>query len=201
MKKLLALLLALLLPFMALAELDEDGDVVVTLPGIEFFFTPPEDMYLLTRESSASAFNALGMSQRETLPVLEQYGICALLFDEAGSCEIQVLAYEGYEADFDELTAYGADLECERLRFQYKDQGYEVLSCESYWAPEGHRFVRLEAACAYEDGTAERFVEYVTAKGGYTVSIYLFSYLDSVTEEQHAIAEVMADSLWIMPAQ
>ena len=66
MEKLLVLLLALcLLTPAALAEIDEDGDLAVSLPGVSFFFTPPEDAFVLGREMSASVYNALGLSQRE----------------------------------------------------------------------------------------------------------------------------------------
>lgn len=201
MKRLLTLLLVLLLPLCALAEVDEDGDVVVTLPDAEFFFTPPEDTYLLTRESSASVFNALGLSQREMLPYMEDYDLYAILFDEEITWEMHVQAYAYDAGDYDDLTEYGAQLECENMRYYYKDQGYDVLSCEVYRAPEGHTFVCVRASYTYEDGVTEQQVEFLTVQGGCAVSIYLFSYLGELTEEQFAVAEAVADSLWILSAQ
>lgn len=76
MKKLAALLLILcLMPLFALAEMDEDGDIVVSLDGAEFFFTPLEGCDGVSRESSASVFNRLGLSPRELLPMMEAYGV------------------------------------------------------------------------------------------------------------------------------
>lgn len=201
MKKLLVLLLALLLPFAALAELDEDGDVVVTLTGVEFFFTPPEDAFLLSRESSASEFTALGLSQREFLPWMEAYDIYALLFDGEISWEMQVMAYPVEYGDYSDLEGYGLQRECDSMAYSYRDQGYEVVSCEVYDAPEGHRFVCVQAVYVDDEGVREPLVEYFTVHGGYAVSICLFSYLEEMTEADLALAQAVADSLWIMPCQ
>ena len=201
MKKLIALLLVLLLPLCAFAELDEDDDCVVTLPGVTFFFTPPEEAYLLTRESSASAYNALGLSQREIVAWMEDYEIHALLFDAGFTCEVQVLAYEGWtDADFDDLTDYGAEMECNALRYEYTDQGYDVISCEMYYAPEGHAYIRLEATYEYEGGMVDRMVEYCTIQGGYVVSVFLICYAPAITPEQTLLVESVVDSLWILPS-
>lgn len=197
MKKLIALLMLLcLLPLSALAEMDEDGDVVVTLDGAEFFFTPIEG-YCVTRESSASVFNKLGMSQREVVPFMVEYDVFALLFDEEVTMELQVSAYPTVETDFDEMNEFGETVMCEDFQYFYTDMGYDVVSVESYLAPEGHRFIRSILSYTYEDGMVEHMVEYLTCQAGYTVAITLYPYEGAPTEEQIALAESVADSLWV----
>lgn len=200
MKKLFALLtLMCLLPLCALAEMDEDGDVVVTLPGMEFFFTPIEGGYLLTREDSASAFNQLGLRQYEVLQHMESYDIYAMLFfgDEAqGTVEVQVCAYETVETDFDEMNEYGERLMCEALLNSFTDQGYRVSKTEAYHAPEGHIFIRVDMAW---DGAAgeEYATVYITCQAGYTVALRFYPYDGPMTEAQMEASEFLADSLWI----
>jgi len=200
MKKLIAiLLLVCLMPLCALAEMDADGDVVVTLPGMEFFFTPIRDGYLLTRESSASVFNRLGMSQREMLPFMEEYGVYALMYDADLTCEVQIVAYETVETDFDELTEYGENMLCRDMAAYYADEGYDVQDVSMYYAADGHKFVRSTVSYTYEDGYVEPMVEYLTCQAGYTVQIVLFPYEGETTAAHIALADAVADSMWIKP--
>lgn len=200
MKKLAAMLLALcLLPLCALAEMGEDGDVTVTLPGMEFFFTPIEGGYLLTRESSASVFNRLGLSQREMLPWMEEYDLYAVMYDAELTCEVQIAAYESTETDYDELTEYGEKLLCGDWAGFYAEYGYDVQDASMYYAADGHKFVRTLVSYTYEDGYVEHQLEYVTSQAGYTVQIVLFPYEGAPTEAHTAMAERIADSMWIRP--
>ena len=197
MKKLAVWLVILcLLPFCALAEMDEDGDVVVTLDGAEFFFTPIVG-YCITQESSASVFTRAGFSQRELLPWMEQNGVYALMYDETGAVEIQVVAYPSAETDFDDMNEFGETLMCEQLAYSYTDHGYDVTSTESYLAPEGHKFVRVSAAYTEADGGLTHMVEYYTCQAGYGVSVCLFHNGGEATEAQLLMCEEVADSLWI----
>lgn len=197
MKKLMTLLLAGLLPLCALAELGEDGDVTVTLPGAEFFFTPMEDSVLLTRESSASVFNRIGLSQREVVPYMEEYDVYAMLFDLALETEIQISASPTTDQDYDDMDEYGEMLTCESVRSFYEDQGYQVDSVEIYRAEDGHKYVKSIYAYTYEDGYVEYTLEYFTCQAGYAVFILLFPYEGAPTEAQILQGDTLADSLWM----
>ena len=198
MKKVIALLLLVcLLPLCALSEMDEDGDVVVTLDGAEFFFTPIEDGHLLTRESSASAFNRLGMSQRETIPLMEQQSMYALMFDADFSCEVHVYAFATELADFLDMSDYGMTAQCSYYETFMTDYGYTVDAVEEYLAPEGHRFVRTMMQFADESSGAFHMLEYHTCHGGVQVTIALVPYAGAITPECLALGETIADSLWI----
>lgn len=197
MKKLIALLLILcFLPLYGFAEMDEDGDVVVTLDGAEFFFTPIVG-YCVTRESSASVFSRAGFSQRELLPWMVENDVYSLLLDETGSMEVLVVASPSAKTDFDEMNEFGERLMCEDLTYFYTDQGYEVSSAEIYLAPEGHKFVRIAASYVASDGSMTHMVEYFTCQAGYGVSVALFPYGGEATEAQLLSCEEIADSLWI----
>ena len=201
MKKLITLLLLMcLLPLCALAEMDEDGNVTVTLSGAEVFFTPVEGAYLLTRESSASVFNQLGLSQRELIPYMESYDIYAMMFfgDTQGNmAEVQLCVYETTDMDFDDLTVYGQDMNCEVVEAFYKDGGYEVESVELRHTLSGHSYVKAVASYAYEDGSVEHVVEFYTCQSGYAVQVMCFPYDGPATEEQNYLLESLVDSLWV----
>lgn len=198
MKKLLALLLMLcLLPMSAMAEMGEDGDVTVILDGAEFFFTPMEGCVVLTRESSASVFNRLGMSQRDVVPYMEEYSVYAMLYDEALLTEVQISAVRTVETDFDEMNEFGETLMCESFMAYYTDMGYDVASVDVYHAADGHTFVRSMMSFTYEDGYVEGMVEYLTCQAGYSVSIVVFPFEGMPAQEHIAIGDELADSMWI----
>lgn len=202
MKKLIAiLLLVCLLPLSALAELDEDGDVVVTLDGMEFFFTPIEGGHLLTRESSASAFNRLGMSQRETIPLMEEQSMYALMFDEAFTCEAHVYAFPTEMADFIDMNDYGMTAQCAYYETFMTDYGYTVDEVVEYLVPEGQRFLRTMMHFTDENGSEFHMLEYHTCHGGLQVTIALVPYAGEVTPECLTLGEAIADSLWIMATE
>ena len=197
MKKIIALLLVCLLPLCALSEMDEDGDVVVTLDGAEFFFTPIEDGHLLTRESSASAFNRLGMSQRETIPMMERQSMYALLFDADFTCEVHVYAFPTELADYLDMSDYGMTAQCSYYETFLTDQGYTVGVAEEYFAPEGHRFIRTMMHFTDETGSEFHMLEYHTCHGGVQVTIGLVPYAGEIIPECLALGDMIADSLWI----
>lgn len=197
MKKFLALLLLVcLLPLCALAEMDEDGNVVVTLDGAEIFFTPMEG-YCLTRETSASTFIRLGISQREIVAWMEENWVYALLLDQQGSMEIQIQAGPTTEMDFDDLDLYGLKSACDVIRSLYVTQGYKVESAERCHTLNGHSYVKTVAYYPYEDGAADYVVEYYTCQSGYEVYVRLFPYQGAPTEEQIYLCEGVVDSLWV----
>ncbi len=200
MKKLLALLLALcLLPMSALAEMNEGGDVVVTLEGAALSFTPIENGYCITRESSASVFNRLGMSQRDVLPYMEEYDVYAMLYDAEQLTEVQLSAISTMETDFDALDEQSAALMCESFQIYYASLGYDVASVVMYQAPEGHKYVCSTMSYTYEDGYVEGMVEYLTCQAGYSVSIVVFPYEGLPAQTHTAIGNAIADSLRIVP--
>ena len=201
MKKLIVLvLLVCLMTLCAAAEMDEDGDVVVTLDGVEFFFTPIEG-HCITRKSIPAKFMLAGLDRQKTLALMEAQEVYALLFDAADTCEIQVIAYESVKTDFDEMTDHGAELMRSDVVYVYEDQGYEVAWAEVYNAPEGHTFVRMLISWPDADGTEEYALTYITCQAGYTVGMNLYTYGALITETQMEIAELLADSMWIMATE
>lgn len=190
-------LMLCLLPLGTLAEMDESGNVVVKLEGVQFFFTPIEGE-CLTRESSASAFNKLGLSQRELLLWMEANDVYVMMFDTALTCEVYVHAYPTEAEDYKDLTDYGETVECEYYRSYLSEYGYDVAAVEMYCVPGGHKFVWTDAAYTTEDGSVRHMSEYFTVHGGYCVTIAVFPAEGEVTEEQLALGDGIADSMWIM---
>ncbi len=196
MKKLLALLLLCLLPACALAEMDEDGDIVVSLPGAEFFFTPV-DGACLTRESSKSEYDRAGLSQRELLAYMESMDVYALQFDAAVTTELQIMAYPTDDVSYDELTDFGAETLLSDYRYAYAEQGATVEELALYTAPEGHTFVRM--VCSFQEGTeVRRVAQYMTCQHGYAIQILVYPYDGlQLGPVQLAVAESVADTLWV----
>lgn len=200
MKRFIALLLLLcLLPLFASAEMNEAGEIVVELEGAKFTFTPPEGLVCLTRESSASVFNRIGLSQRDTLPIMAENDIYALLYDVAFNTEIQVIAYPTAQEDFADLTDFGAELCRASIENFYAEQGCDVQFCEFYSVPGGHLFICTSMLFTWADGTPDYLVEYMTCHGGYNVNIMLYTYEAEPTEEQLLLCDALADTLWIRP--
>ena len=197
MKKLIAiLLLVCLLPLCALAETDEDGGVTVALDGAEIYFVPMEG-HCLTRESSASVFNRLGMSQRDIVPWMEQNDVYALLFSETLDVQIQIVAHPNTEVDFDEQSQFGLDMMCEAIENYYVTEGYDVESSEMCHTPNGHSYVRTSGTYIYEDGYVENMTEFFTCQSGYSVYVVMFTLEGAPTEEQIILCEGVVDSLWV----
>ncbi len=198
MKRIMVLVMLLcLLPLSALAEMDADGDVVVSLEGAEFFFTPIVG-YCVTRASNAAVFSRLGMSRTELVPWMEANDVYALMYDEAITTEVGIIAYAIEGGSFDDMNAFGETMLCEGATYFFTDQGFDVESADIYLAPEGHRFVRLVLSRTDETGAAAQWVYYMTSQAGYTVSISGFPLRGTLTEDQAALCEGIADSLWIM---
>ena len=201
MKKLIAiLLLVCLLPLCALAEMDEDGNVTIALGDAEVFFTPVEGSHVLTRESSASVFNKLGLRQFDMQQFMEANDVYAIMFFadvKNGTAEIQVCAYETTQMDFDELSVYGLEMNCEVMESLYLDAGYDVESVELCHTLNGHSYVRIAASYTDGNGAVEHRQEFYTCQSGYAVCVLLFPYDGAPTEGQIYQFEGLVDSLWV----
>ena len=197
MKKLIAiLLLVCLLPLCVLAEMDEDGNVTVVLDGAEVFFTPV-DGYCLTRETSASVYNRVGLSQREILPWMEQNDVYALMINQTAEIEAQLTISPTTELDFDDMTKYGLDMMCEVSEGYFRDMGLDVESSKIYHTFDGHSYVKTVGSYIAEDGGTQHVVEYFTCQSGYAVYVTMYSLGEAFTEEQMLLCEGMIESLWL----
>ena len=197
MKKLIAiLLLVCLLPLCALAEMDEDGGVTVALDGAEIYFVPMEG-HCLTRESSVSAFNRLGMSQRDIVPWMEQNDVYALMFDHNLDIQIQVAINPTTELDFDEMTKYGLDMMCDIVEGYYKGEGCDVESVKVYHTFDGHSYVKIVFSDVDPMGNVAYMALYLTSQSGYAVNVGVSPYAGALTEEQILLTESVVDSLWL----
>lgn len=196
MKKLIAiLLLVCLLPLCAGAEMDENGGVTVALDGVEVFFMPAEGSICLTRESSASVFNRLGLSQRVEVPWMEQNNIYALMYNLQTETEIQVMISRSLTADFDNLSPEEQLELCAGIESYYTDLGYVVEAVEMYHAQEGHSYVLSSLAFMMEDGSQGHLVEYYTCHAGYEVLVEVYPFEGAPTAAQMALGAALADSL------
>ena len=96
-----------------------------------------------------------------------------------------------------------AELQIERVSLEadYRERGYEVLSCDQWNAPDGHVYMLIKVIYTHEDGREESSMELMTAQNGWGVSVYMFSYHGELTTEQEALTMELANSLHIKPMQ
>lgn len=187
MKKLLLCLLTLVcLCAPALAEeVIELADAVVTFD--------PLDCICLTRESSASAFNRVGLSQRDTILQMESYDIYALMWDMSTGAGIQICLYPDESEPLESMSAEEIEAYCEYAAEVYDDEGFFGATAEIYEG-ESYRFFQLSYLEPYTEG--EQHTVYLwTVQQGYTLAVYAFGGADE--DENIALARSVADSLRI----
>ena len=192
MRKLLAVLLLLLMPMVALAE----EAVSVCVPGMEVVFTPPSGTVCVTRDTSVSEFGRWGLSQRDVLAFMEEYGVQALIFDMGTGAQYQISVYEWDAVDYDRVSEFGAQGLCTDTRMELEEAGAEVTRCETF-RHDGHRFVHVEYSLAGD----ERMVCH-TSHLGNMVSIFANIPQDTPAEYRQVVQDAvrtrllaMADSL------
>lgn len=191
MKKLAAVLLLMWLALSCASA--ETADVAIDLPGLQACFALPQDWACLTRDTSMSVYNQLGMSQREVEPYMEENDIYALIFDMETGVELQLVIYEWPAADCDTLADEDMAFLRDMIREDMTHAGYDVLDCRIY---EGaHRFVRTNAVWTDPDGLTEPMIVYSTDRLGYVVELYAFPWEGEVDEALIAQADAVADSL------
>ncbi|MBQ2952881.1 MAG: hypothetical protein IJE07_04935 [Clostridia bacterium] len=189
MKKLLAFLLVLLMCVPALAE------EVIELPDAVVTCEVPQGMYVLTRESSASAFNRLGLSQREVLPIMEAEGIYAILYDMAEGTEIHISAGPVIAQGFDEMTGDEFEQICQEYRTFYEGTGVQFDVLEGYCSTQGMWFISSLVSQSMADGSVRSALEYYTCQAGYALCVSVYPADGIVTAERMARGQAVADSL------
>lgn len=188
LKKLLVCLLALLLCVPALA------DEIVELPDVVVTYTPPEGFYLLTRESSASAFNAIGLSQRGLVPWMEQNDCYAVMYDLDTGSELLLLLWPYEEVSLDTLTERELAQLCENWVEGYELDGCEEVSVTVYESTAG-RYMQVAYKTYETDGTSCYVVALVGFRSGCRVHMSLFTYGEAPSDEMVGRLLAMADGL------
>lgn len=170
MKRLLICLLAgMLLCASALA------DEVVELPDAIVTYTPPEGFYLLTRESSASAFTAIGLRQRDLLPWMEQNDAYAILYDLETGSELLLHLYPAEDEPLEDLTPQ----ELSQLRQSWAEDlelnGYEEVTTDIH-EDEGGLWLWSRHKTYTQDGTPCWIMTMIAVRSGTAMTLSLFSY-------------------------
>lgn len=199
MKKLLALLLAFLLPLSAMAEWNDENNIVVQLHGVSFFFTPIEGL-CVTRMTSPMMLRRNGIDADGMQAWMQENDVYAIMTDVEESCQFVIQASPAWEdaTDLDDLTEYGEMAECEYLASDMEAYGYQVAEIEMYTVPGGHKFIWALATYTLEDGSEQQYAQYLTRRGGYNIIIEVPPLDGVLTQEQLALGDSLADSMWIM---
>ncbi|MBR3763363.1 MAG: hypothetical protein IKK57_02285 [Clostridia bacterium] len=191
MKRCVLLLLGfLMLCIPAMAE------EIVELPDAVVTYTPPEGFYLLTRESSASVFNRVGLSQRELLPWMEQNDAYAVMYDLERGCELLLYISPSEEDPLEDMSEDEQTELCAYLAESYALDGYEDVTVVIHEGTGGE-FVQFAARTWDWDGAPCYIVTLMALRSGYSVQISLFMYGGDASEYVLERVLTMADSLCI----
>lgn len=170
MKKLLVFLLAmLLLPAFAMAE----ERVSIPLADGVLSFTPFEDGYCLTKETSASVFNRLGMSQREMFAWMDEQQVDVLMYDQDFGCEVMLSVHETDYPGYETYSPEEWTRMCTGFREHYEQYGYDVHDI-SVLETENFVFLTAFITLSYADGTVETRFVYETCRDGYSILMTMF---------------------------
>jgi hypothetical protein len=172
--------------------LDEDEAKLLILDKQKFAREP--ELHVTLYQGVPKAGKMEGIIQK-----CVELGVHAIMYDADLTCEVNVVAYETVETDFDELTEHGAAMMAANFEYSYRDQGYDVTSVALYEALDGHKFIRSITEYIYDDGYTEYKVEYLTCQAGYTVLVVMFTFDGPASEAHMAMSDAIADSLWITP--
>lgn len=194
LRKMLICLLALLLCMPALA------DEVVELPDLVVTYTPPEGFYLLSRESSASAFTAIGLRQRDIVPWMERNECYAVMYDLDTGSELLLYLAPAEEASLDELS--GEELE---QLFAYWKEDYELDGCEDVsvtaYESENGRYAQVMYKTYEADGLTCYVASMFAIRSGCHVQMSLFCYGEPPADDLISRLQAMADSICLeLPA-
>lgn len=196
MKKLIALLMLVCLAFApALAE----ERVSIPLADGELSFTPFEDGYCLTKDTSASVFGRLGLSQREMFVWMDEQRVDALMYDADFGCEASLCVYESeFQRDYAALTAEERQQLRDGFREFYEQYGHLVHQADVLEMGQFsflHGFITL----TYADGSVENRIVYETVYHGYYILLTLFT-MEGVDPADYApVAEKLAGSIVFTP--
>lgn len=188
LRKMLICLLALLLCMPAMA------DEVIELPDLVVTYTPPEGFYLLTRESSASAFTAIGLRQRDLVPWMEQSDCYAVMYDLETGSELLLLLWPYEDVSLDALTEQELAAVCANWTEGYEQDGCEEVSVTVYESAAG-RYMQVAYRTYETDGTPCYTVALVAIRSGCRVHMSMFAYGEPPTDELVSCLQAMADSI------
>lgn len=189
MKKLLVCMAVfLLLCAPALAE-----TVAIPLADGQLVFDAFPDGHVLTNETSASVFNRLGMSQRETMAYLEAEGVSAILLDEDWGCETLLSVQENDYPAFVTFSEAVREQVCDSFRENYEQYGYQVHHVTML--DKGvFTFISAYITLEYADGTVEKRIVYQTSFEGYDVLVTMFIFAED-PEAYMRLADQLVSSM------
>lgn len=199
MKKLvfvLVLLLALLVqPALAVNDTAQ-ADHIIEVMGGEIAFTTPEGFLCLTRETSASVFNRWGMSQREMMAYMEEYGIYALIYDLEAGPVYEVSITDTDSLDYDNANEIDLQMISAGTHKWLREQGYEVPMSDTYRSAR-HVYGMAETSYIYDDGYVEQRLLLYTCQNGYEVAVSLWPPEEQSAEMYRDDAKAFVDTLII----
>lgn len=189
-----ALLAALMLCAPALAE------EVIGLPDAVVTFQPMEGMLCLTRETSASVFNRVGLSQREIVSWMEQSDAYAMMFDLATGSEVGLYLFTAEDDLLEDMTDAEREYLCQDMAEYYEQNGYEgVTTCIHEGA--GGLWLQVTGLTWSTAGMPCHIVTLMSVRRGYHVQASLFMDGEDRSEMYLDRFLAMADSLRIELAE
>lgn len=199
MKRLLAILLTLLcLCQPAMAAIPVGIPYRITLPYVEISFKAPLSTVCLTRETSAAVFRQWGMDQQETLAMMEQDGIYAIIMDLWNGTEFYFYVTEWESINYDQAD----DMELQLIsasNLKYQTQNGFTIRTSDVYRSAGHTYVFAERSLPLPDGTAENSLVMWTNQYDVQLDIVAWSAEDTDPAKLKESVKALADTVCITP--
>lgn len=189
MRKLLALLLAWLLCAPALAE------ETIVLPDAVVNYDVPAGAYVLSRESSASVFSRIGLSQREILPWMEQNDMYLWVIGLDEGWEAYVMLYPAEPYALEDMTEPQLAQLCEATAEAMEENGYIGTEVVIHDSP-AYRFVQRMIPMENIDGSGNVSASLLTYQQGYCLAVE--GYMPAGDENALTAILTLTDSLRIV---
>jgi len=153
------------------SQMENDGTMIFTMPGLTITAEPLDPLYCATRESSEIVFGRIGYMYKKALSDMLAEDRYAIVTDSEWRVEIQVYLYGDDRAeDYAELT----DAEIQELeRNGSLERGWTVAESGVYLSGPW-KFGKTTLSFMNEDGSESRCITNATCIDGYRIEVWAF---------------------------
>lgn len=157
-------------------------------------FEPLTGGICLTRETSASVFTRLGMSQRKVVPWMEEHNLYALMYDAAWGCEVQIEVIMAAQPDYNTITPEQDASMLENFVSFNEQYGLDVQDYGMY--DNGHhRFGWVVGKETLDEGVQQYRIHYKTSHRDYLIEMIMFVNDAAQLEYYAETARTLVDSM------
>ncbi len=151
------------------SQVQEDGTMTFSMPGLTVTAKPLTKLYYATRDSGKVMFERMGYMYKKTLANMKADGTYAIVRDAQRLMEIDLYLYgDAREQEYTEMT----DAEIWELERAYGlERGWNVEACEVF-SSGPWKFSRLTVSYTEADDIEIRNIACATCINGYRIEVW-----------------------------